>query len=222
MALFCGVGRRAARLTILTSRLNIATRRGKTCRQSFHRSVRHMKWKSADSASLPVTLKTAIEVATSDGVGAEDSPEHPGLFTRADEQMLAAELRVAHALGISLEVVRLGTNLFTTKEPVSRFCPGRADASGGPSSRLSSSPDRWGAVVAPDPTDAGRDRGSALRPDNVSRPNSQPRFQAPDRGAFESLPLSRWLRCRWSNPDPTSHTGFIGLTLTARFDSLYR
>ncbi len=61
-----------------------------------------------------------------DGVGAADGPEHAGLFesradhglaasfdyTGANEEMLTAELRVAHAIGISLKVIRLRTNLF--------------------------------------------------------------------------------------------------------------
>ena len=60
-----------------------------------------------------------------DRVCAGDGPEHAGLFEAgtdhgfatgfddagADEQVLAAKLRIAHALGISLEVVGLGTNL---------------------------------------------------------------------------------------------------------------
>ena len=60
-----------------------------------------------------------------DSVGSSDCPEHAGLFEAgtdygfasgfddagADKQVLAAELGVAHALGISLKVVCLDANL---------------------------------------------------------------------------------------------------------------
>ena len=62
-----------------------------------------------------------------DGVGTADGPEHAGLFEagaddgfaaslhdpRADEQVLAAELGVAHARGVGLKVVGFGVNLFS-------------------------------------------------------------------------------------------------------------
>lgn len=61
-----------------------------------------------------------------DGVGAADSPEHAGLFESrtdrgfasgfddagADEQMLLAELGVAHSFGVGFKVIRLGAKLF--------------------------------------------------------------------------------------------------------------
>src|SRR6516225_11405454 len=77
---------------------------------------------SGGTAVLPVSFKPVVEVSAAqrqDGVGAADSPEHAGLLeARADdgfaagldnagtnEQMLAAELGVAHTLGVFLEVV---------------------------------------------------------------------------------------------------------------------
>ena len=61
-----------------------------------------------------------------DRIRTADGPEHAGLFqagtdnslatgldhTRADKQMLTAELRVAHTLGISFKVISLIANLF--------------------------------------------------------------------------------------------------------------
>src|SRR5882724_4384510 len=60
-----------------------------------------------------------------DSVGAANCPEHPRLFeagtdhglaasfddSRADKEVLEAKLGIAHALGISFKVVRLGANL---------------------------------------------------------------------------------------------------------------
>jgi len=61
-----------------------------------------------------------------DGVGSPNRPEHSGLFetrtdyglapsfddTRADKEVLTAELGIAHARRVSLKVVGLGANLF--------------------------------------------------------------------------------------------------------------
>ena len=76
-----------------------------------------IKVKVRRSACFPIVLEAVVEVPAAqgdDGVGAVDGSEHAGLFeagadygfaagfnpTRADEQMLAAELWVAHTLGI--------------------------------------------------------------------------------------------------------------------------
>jgi hypothetical protein len=61
-----------------------------------------------------------------DSVGPADSPEHAGLFeaqtdygfasgfddTRADKEVLAAKLGVAHSLGISFKVICFDAKLF--------------------------------------------------------------------------------------------------------------
>src|SRR5271165_6189650 len=87
------------------------------------------KWRSCRPACLPVILEAAIEVATSQGddrVGAANGPEHAGLFqagandglaasldhTGADEEVLLAELGVAHPLCVPFEIVGLNANLF--------------------------------------------------------------------------------------------------------------
>ena len=84
---------------------------------------------SGSAASLPIVLELAIEMAAAEGddsVDPADSPEHAGLLepgtyyglasgfddTRADKQVLAAKLGVAHALGVSLKVICLDTKLF--------------------------------------------------------------------------------------------------------------
>ena len=78
---------------------------------------------------VQIIFEAAIEVAASqsqDGVGAAHSPEHARLLAAgtddgfaacfddagADEQMLRAEFRVAHALGVFLKVVGLDADLF--------------------------------------------------------------------------------------------------------------
>ena len=75
-----------------------------------------------------IVLKAAIEMRAAqsqDGIGSPNGPEHPRLFetcadhrlaacfddARADKQVLAAKLGIAHTLCISLEVVCLGANL---------------------------------------------------------------------------------------------------------------
>src|SRR6266446_6045029 len=77
---------------------------------------------------LPIVLKTAIEMIAAqpqDRVGSPDGPEHSRLFetrayhglassfdhTRANKQVLAAKLGIAHPRCISLEVIGLGANL---------------------------------------------------------------------------------------------------------------
>ncbi len=61
-----------------------------------------------------------------DGIGAANGPEHSGLleaaadhglaagfyYSRADKQVLMTELGIAHAVGIVLKVVGLGTDRF--------------------------------------------------------------------------------------------------------------
>ena len=84
---------------------------------------------SRGAAALPIIFKAAIEVAATesdDGVGPANGPEHARLFksrtddglatglndTRADKEVLRAKLGVAHALGVSFEVIRFAANLF--------------------------------------------------------------------------------------------------------------
>jgi hypothetical protein len=83
---------------------------------------------SGGPAILPIVLEVAIEVATAEGndsVGPTNCPEHARLLeagtdygfasrfddARADKQVLAAKLGVAHAFGISLKVACLDANL---------------------------------------------------------------------------------------------------------------
>ena len=78
--------------------------------------------------SLPVVFKAAVEEAASegnDGVGSPNCLEHPRLFesrtdyslapsfdnSRADKEVLTAELGIAHARSISFKVIRLGADL---------------------------------------------------------------------------------------------------------------
>ena len=78
---------------------------------------------------LPVVFELAIEMAAAEGdnsVGPAHSPEHAGLLepgadyglasgfddARAEKQVLAAKLGVAHALGISLKAICLDADLF--------------------------------------------------------------------------------------------------------------
>src|SRR5450432_676758 len=77
---------------------------------------------SGRAACLPVVGKAVIEMATAegnDGVGSAECPEHAGLLetraddslasgfddTGADKEVLRSKLGVAHALGVSLEVI---------------------------------------------------------------------------------------------------------------------
>ena len=85
------------------------------------------KWRSGGTR-LPVVLKVAIHLAAAEGengVGAADSPEHPGPFearadnglaaslddARPDKQVLLAELGVAHAFGVLGEILGFGEDL---------------------------------------------------------------------------------------------------------------
>src|SRR5208283_3357899 len=78
--------------------------------------------------ALPVILKTAIEVSTAQGqdrVGSADGPEHSRTFEArsdhgfassfddagTDEEVLAAELGVAHALGVPFEIIGFRADL---------------------------------------------------------------------------------------------------------------
>jgi len=82
---------------------------------------------SCGPASLPVILELAVEMAApqgNDSVGPPNCPELAGLLeagtdhgfasrfddARADKQVLATKLGVAHALGISLKATGLDAN----------------------------------------------------------------------------------------------------------------
>ena len=87
------------------------------------------KWKSGGPASLPVVLKSPVELTATqgeDGIGPAHSPKHAGLFTAgtdhgfasgldhasAHKQTLPAKLGVAHACSIPVEVFRFDADLF--------------------------------------------------------------------------------------------------------------
>ena len=95
--------------------------------------MRDIKVESRGPATLSVVLKLAVEVAAaqgSDGVGAAHCPEHSGLLEarpddrlasrfdapRADKQVLAAKLGVAHTLGVSLKIACLDAQLLNDFE----------------------------------------------------------------------------------------------------------
>src|SRR5579863_8934073 len=78
-------------------------------------------------ARFPVVSEPTAEAGTAqgdNGVGAADSPKHPGSFEAdgnhrfapsfddagADEETLSAEIRVTHAVGVALEVVGFGSD----------------------------------------------------------------------------------------------------------------
>ena len=90
--------------------------------------MRDIKVESRGPATLSVVLKLAVEVAAaqgSDGVGAAHCPEYAGLLEarpddrlasrfddpRADKQVLAAKLRVAHTLDVSLKIICLDAQI---------------------------------------------------------------------------------------------------------------
>jgi hypothetical protein len=88
------------------------------------RGVSDIKMWSSSTPVLPIVLELAIEMGATevdDSVGAANGPEHAGLLeagaddglasgfddARADKQVLAAKLGVAHALGISFKIICL-------------------------------------------------------------------------------------------------------------------
>src|SRR5215471_9307915 len=115
------------------------------------------------------------------------------------------------------------------RQPAFRFFLYRAAAFDGLSSRPADSLGRWGTGYEPSPTDADardRDRQSARRGENADPPDSRsiqlrhpgpPSFprgsshgsRLPDRGVFQTVRQSRWLRCMWSNPDRESRSFLV-------------
>ena len=125
---------------------------------------------------------------------------------RAHEEVLAAELGVAHALGIPLKIVCLGADLLRDFGVAGFEGAERAhelfdfplvqqallvESSSSPFAGLHG----WGTVGAPTPTDAdgrGKDRQSAGRRESAGRPDSKsipPRRPSPPGGGRGSSPV---------------------------------
>jgi hypothetical protein len=101
--------------------------------------ARHRSARSSRASSLPVVLKASAEAAATkrdDGVGTANGPEHTRLFeagandgfatclnhSRTDEEVLTTELGIAHAFGISLEVIGRPADGFESGSRMAKPC----------------------------------------------------------------------------------------------------